>query len=37
MHIFETLYIKFCTWVEVNDKNIGTMKNKQQKINDLSI
>ena len=24
---FETLYINFCTWVEVNDKNIDKMKN----------
>ena len=31
------LYINFCTWVEVNDKNIGKMKNNQQKITDLSI
>ena len=34
---FETLYINFCTWVEVNDKNVGKMKNNQQKITDLSI
>ena len=32
-HTFETLYIDFCTWVEVNDKNIGKMKNNQQQKN----
>ena len=36
-HTFEILYIHFCTWVEVNDKSIGKMKNNQQKITDLSI
>ena len=35
-HTFETRYINFCTWVEVNDKNISKMKNNQQKITDLS-
>ena len=29
--------INFCTWVEVNDKNIGKMKCNQHKITDLSI
>ena len=36
-HTFETFYINFSTRIEVNDKNIGKMKNNQQKITDLSI
>ena len=31
-YAFETLYINYCTWVEVNDKNIGKVKNNQQKL-----